>query len=106
MSFDNIGSGLMVGEKKGLEPTKELKDGKLKWFAVAGEDKVWHIADAVIDGDKVVVSSQKVQKSDCRPLRLRDEPGWGKPLQQGRTARLPVPHRQLAKLANLRMRPA
>lgn len=60
--FDNVGSGLMVGEKTGLEPTKELKDGKLQRFAVAGEDKKWVWADAVIDGNMVVVSSSEVEK--------------------------------------------
>lgn len=60
ISFDNVGSGLMLGEKTGIEPTKEVKDGKLKWVAVAGEDKVWYWADAVIDGETIVVSSEKV----------------------------------------------
>lgn len=62
ISFDHVGQGLMVGKKEGLEPTKELKDGKLARFAIAGEDKVWHWADAVIDGDEVVVSSAEVKK--------------------------------------------
>ena len=31
-------------------------------FAIAGEDKVWQWADAKIDGDSVVVSSDKVAK--------------------------------------------
>ena len=38
------------------------KGGELKGFAVAGEDKKWHWADARIDGDSVVVRSDKVQK--------------------------------------------
>ncbi len=60
ISFDNVGAGMMVGEKIGLEPTKEVKDGKLKWVAIAGEDKKWYWADAIIDGDTIVVSSEKV----------------------------------------------
>jgi len=60
--FDHVGNGLMVGEKTGLEPTKELPDGKLKRFAVAGEDKKWHWADATIDGDTIVVSCEAVPK--------------------------------------------
>ncbi|QDU96032.1 sialate O-acetylesterase [Lignipirellula cremea] len=60
LMFDNVGSGLIVGEKEGLEPTKEVKDGKLQRFAIAGEDKVWHWADAVIDGDTIVVKSAEV----------------------------------------------
>jgi sialate O-acetylesterase len=31
-------------------------------FAVAGEDRTWHWADATIDGDSVVVRSDKVAK--------------------------------------------
>ena len=58
--FDHAGGGLIVGEKNGLAPTKEVRGGKLKWFAIAGKDKVWHWADAVIDGQSVVVSSDKV----------------------------------------------
>jgi sialate O-acetylesterase len=36
------------------------KDGPLQWFEVAGEDKVFVPATAVIQGDAVVVSSEKV----------------------------------------------
>ena len=62
LSFDHVGKGLMVGKKAGLNPTEEDKGGKLGRFAVAGEDKVWHWADAVIDGENVVVSSKDVAK--------------------------------------------
>jgi sialate O-acetylesterase len=61
--FDHVGSGLMAGEKgpdtPGVAPTP-TPDGKLRGFAIAGEDKVWHWADAVIDGSDVVVSSKDV----------------------------------------------
>lgn len=60
LSFDHVGSGLMVGSKKGLEPTAEVKDGKLAHFAIAGADGVWHWADATIDGKTVVVKSAQV----------------------------------------------
>ena len=36
--------------------------GKLKGFAIAGEDKKWVWADAVIEGQSVVLSSDKVPK--------------------------------------------
>ena len=36
--------------------------GPLKGFAVAGEDKKWHWAEAAIDGETVVVSSAEVKK--------------------------------------------
>jgi sialate O-acetylesterase len=62
LSFDHVGKGLMVGSKSELEPTKEVADGKLARFAIAGEDTVWHWADATIDGNTVVVKSDKVEK--------------------------------------------
>ena len=62
VAFDQVGDGLMVGEKKGLEPAVEDKDGKLTWWSIAGADKKWERAEAVIDGDSVVVSSPKVAK--------------------------------------------
>lgn len=55
ISFDHLGGGL------------EAKGGALAQFAIAGEDKKWVWADAVIDGDTVVVSSAAVAK----PLAVR-----------------------------------
>jgi sialate O-acetylesterase len=48
--FDHIGTGLIA------------KDGSLREFTIAGEDKNFADAKAVIDGDTVVVSSEKIQK--------------------------------------------
>ena len=62
LSFDHVGKGLMVGKKTKLEPTAEVKGGKLEHFSIAGEDKKWVWADAAIDGDTVVVSSKEVKK--------------------------------------------
>jgi sialate O-acetylesterase len=60
ISFDHADSGLIVGRKEGLAPTEADSAGKLARFAVAGKDKVWQWADAVIEGKTVVVSSDKV----------------------------------------------
>ena len=62
LSFDHVGDGLIVGKKQGLNPTEPVKGGKLERFAVAGADKVWHWANATIEGDTVVVSSDEVAK--------------------------------------------
>ena len=51
LTFDHLGGGLVA---KGGE--------KLEGFAIAGEDGKFAWADAVIDGDAVVVSSPKVEK--------------------------------------------
>ncbi|MDP6444137.1 MAG: sialate O-acetylesterase [Pirellulaceae bacterium] len=65
------GGGLMVGGK-GLEanakqnpdafvePARETPGERLKHFRLAGKDKVWRDAEAVIEGDEVVVRSQAV----------------------------------------------
>ncbi len=50
LSFDSVGGGL------------EARGGKLTGFAIAGEDKKFDWADAVIEGNKVVVSSASVAK--------------------------------------------
>ena len=52
VTFDQVGSGL------------KSRDGeRLQRFEIAGDDKVWHWADAEIDGkDSVVVSSPEVKK--------------------------------------------
>lgn len=60
LSFDYVGAGLMIGSKQGTAPTTEVKGGKLTHFAIAGEDKAWHWAEARIDGDTIVVSNPLV----------------------------------------------
>ena len=60
LSFDHVGSGLIVGKKNGLEPTAEVKDGKLAHFSISGKDNKWVWADARIDGQTVVVESKEI----------------------------------------------
>ncbi len=60
VSFDCVGGGLMVGKKVGLEPAKEVKDGALAGFAIAGEDRKWVWANARIEGGTVVLTSDRV----------------------------------------------
>ena len=68
ITFDHVGKGLMVGSKKDQDPVQAVPDGKLKQFAIAAADPAapkglkWFWADAIIDGESVVVSSQEVQK--------------------------------------------
>lgn len=59
IKFKHVGGGLVS------------RDGKpLSWFSVAGEDKQFHKAEAVIDGDTIVVTSKAVEK----PVAVRF--GW------------------------------
>jgi sialate O-acetylesterase len=62
VNFDYVGSGLMAGKKEGRKPAVEEQGAALKRFAVAGEDRNWVWADAVIDGATVLVSSPQVPK--------------------------------------------
>ena len=66
------GGGLMVGTKGKaadyrnpdayVEPAREVKGAKVPHFRLAGKDRVWHDAEAVIDGDEVVVTSKAVAR--------------------------------------------
>jgi len=66
--FDYIGKGLIIGKKKGEEAMQEVPAEKLGCFALAIADSSnpkglkWSWAEAVIDGDTVVVSSPDIQK--------------------------------------------
>ncbi|HVX24978.1 MAG TPA: hypothetical protein VHB70_01455, partial [Parafilimonas sp.] len=50
LTFNNVGSGLMVKDRYGY----------IKGFEVTGADKQFHYAKAYIDGDKIVVYSDSV----------------------------------------------
>jgi sialate O-acetylesterase len=58
LSFDHLGGGLVV------------KGEKLTGFSICGEDKKFVNADAIVQGDQVIVSSSKVEK----PTQVRF--GW------------------------------
>lgn len=60
LAFDSIGYGLTIATKKGYAQIVKDPHGKLQKFAIAGEDKKWVWANAVIDSATVVVSSPEV----------------------------------------------
>lgn len=60
VSFDHVGSGLMVGRKSGTAPTEEVKGGELAEFSVRDKDGKWHWAKAMIDKNDVLVWSDAV----------------------------------------------
>ena len=62
VSFDHVGSGLMVGKKAGLAPTAKVTGGELKGFSIQGADKKWYWADAKIAGGTVILSNENVSK--------------------------------------------
>ncbi len=51
VKFKNVGGGLVAG------------DGGLRFFTLAGEDGTFHVAEAKIDGDTVVVSTPSVKRA-------------------------------------------
>ena len=53
------------------ELVRKAESGALVGFQIAGADKIWHWADAAIEGDEVIVSSPEVP----HPLAVRY--GWG-----------------------------
>jgi len=65
--FDYVGKGLLIGKKHGEEQMQEVPTEKLGCFAIATADPAkpkglkWIWADAVIDGNTVVVSSPEIQ---------------------------------------------
>lgn len=58
--FDHAGGGLTVGSKEWYAPMKEVPGGKLQLFSIAGADGPWVVAEAVIRGNTVVLSSPQV----------------------------------------------
>jgi sialate O-acetylesterase len=58
--FDSVGSGLVIGAKSGREAMKLTPDVPLRNFALAGADKRWFHAKAVLEGNDVLVSSPEV----------------------------------------------
>lgn len=67
IQFDHLGGGLMAGKKAGQAQTVPTPKVRLARFAIAGEDRKWHWADARVDGESVIVSSKAVPK----PLAVR-----------------------------------
>ncbi len=63
LSFDHVGGGLMAARKPGpRSPEMPKPVDKLDGFAIAGADQKWHWARAIIEDDKVLVSSPEVAK--------------------------------------------
>jgi sialate O-acetylesterase len=62
IKFDNIGSGLTIAAGPSTQPGVPVAQpaSELKGFSIAGEDKKFVWADAKIEGDHVVVWSDKV----------------------------------------------
>ncbi|KAB2638694.1 MAG: sialate O-acetylesterase [Verrucomicrobia bacterium] len=62
VAFNHAGAGLMLGKKEGRGAVLETKGDKLTRIAIAGADRKWFWAEAVIDHDMLVVSSPEVKQ--------------------------------------------
>jgi len=60
--FDHAGTGLMFGKKEGRGAVVPTKGDKLNRIAIAGADRKWVWAEAVIDRNTLVVSSPEVKQ--------------------------------------------
>lgn len=61
ISFDHVGSGLIAGEKAGLDPVKETKGAELARFSIQDDAGKWYWAQAKIDGDTILVWHDEVK---------------------------------------------
>jgi sialate O-acetylesterase len=61
ISFNHVGSGLMTGEKVGLDPVKETKGAELARFSIQDSSGKWHWAKAKIDGKTIVVWNDDIK---------------------------------------------
>ena len=61
ISFDHVGSGLIIGEKTGLDPVKETKGAELARFSIQDDAGKWHWAQAKIDGETIAVWHDEVK---------------------------------------------
>lgn len=82
--FDYVGSGLMIGSKNGLAPVQPSTGEPLRNFAIAGVDRKWVPAQAVIDGtDVVVYSSEAAEPVAVRYAFCQDPAGCNLYNRQG-----------------------
>ncbi|MCH2208535.1 MAG: sialate O-acetylesterase [Lentisphaerales bacterium] len=65
VSFEHSGSGLLA-RKVTLEK-REIPQGQLEGFELSGKDQIFHTAKAVIEKDKVILTSPEVSK----PVAIR-----------------------------------
>lgn len=81
LQFDCVGSGLMVGQKSpldNLDPVEAPAGTPLAGFVIAGEDRIWHWAEAQIEDDEIVVHSPEVPQPVAVRYAFRGSPlGFG-----------------------------
>jgi len=75
VTLDHADGGLIVAESSDTAKLPaERKGGQLRLFSLAGEDRVFHVAEAVIQGQTVRVSCKKVPKPVAVRYACRIDP--------------------------------
>ncbi len=74
LTFDHIGHGLIVAAPPWRYDGTMTVPRALQGFAVAGDDRRWYDAVAVIEGGDIVVSSEFVQKPTAVRYNWKDNP--------------------------------
>jgi sialate O-acetylesterase len=75
VTFTHAGPSLVAGQKSGREPFRATPEQPLAGFAIAGEDRVWHWAEARIEGETVVCSHPDVPQPKAIRYAYRMNPG-------------------------------
>ena len=74
ISFDHAKDGLVIGKEAGLAPVEPNPTEKLKWIEIAGEDRLFKPAQAVIEGGELVVSSPEVPSPAAVRYAYKQDP--------------------------------
>jgi len=77
VQFDHVEGGLMVGDKPDVAPARETPNAELRWFELAGADRVWHPAVVQIDGAEFVVTADAVKKPVAVRYACHTQPQGG-----------------------------
>jgi sialate O-acetylesterase len=74
ISFEYADEGLMLAAKEGLHAPQPIPDGKLQWITIAGEDRIFHPAEAQIDGAELIVWSDDVPSPTAARYAFTQDP--------------------------------
>ncbi|MBX9577407.1 MAG: sialate O-acetylesterase [Chthoniobacterales bacterium] len=74
LTFDNVGKGLTVAAPPSRYDGTIVMLCSLQGFAIAGDDRHWYDAIALIDGSDVIVSSEFVSKPTAVRYNWKDNP--------------------------------
>jgi len=60
--FDYAENGLMLAKKEGYDPAEPTPGADMPWLSIQAKDGSWHWAKGKIDGNDLLVSSDKVKE--------------------------------------------